>query len=184
MSQNLVTKGTVFAGDVLLGGRKLDKWFIFRLGTGGNVIAGSSYSPITLGPLAQLPSQVLVFDAFLNVLVASTGTTKTLLVGTSGTPGGFLNGISVGTTGIVRPFITTATSGGNTGGFMLVSSVYGTLLMSFSSGSTAAGDAGFCLPKTYPSDSNASRGLGFVPGSTDWTLFQADLYLSLVDITQ
>lgn len=161
---NRLTKGPALVGDILLDVAKLDKAVRIRLGTGGNLIAGSSYVQSSY----VLPAQAVVYDAFLNVLVASTGATKTLLVGTSGTPAGFLSAISAATTGIQLPAIAAGTSGAGT---------YGSFFTVFTTGPAP-------VQKTYASDSNASRTVGFTPGSTDWALFQADLYLFLTDLTQ
>lgn len=160
---NVLTKGAAAVGDILLFGSKLDKAVRVRLGTGGAAIASSSMS---LTPYV-LPAQAIVYDAFLNVLTPSTGGTKTLLVGTSGTPAGFLNGVNVGTSGIALPVIAAGTSAGGT---------YGSLLTVFTTGNSQA-------QKTYASDSNASRTVTFTPNSTDWVAFAADLYLFLTDLT-
>jgi len=183
VSVNKATKGTLEVGDVLLDNAKLDKAIKIRLGVGG-VTPGTSTTVIS-GPFGTLPSQAVVYDCFVNVLAASTGATKTMTVGTTGTPAGFLNGIDCSSTGIARPVITAATSGPGTGGLFMKSTTYGSLLMQFTSGSTAAGDNGVAIQKTYPSDSNASLGLCFTPGSTEWSgAFKADLYLFLTDLTK
>lgn len=174
-----LTKGTALVGDLLLDGAKLEKVVKIRLGTGGTATGTSQ----TVTPYV-LPTQAEIYYAFVNILTASTGATKTFSVGTSGTASGFLLSVSAASTGLVRPNITTATSGGNTGGFMLVSNTFGSLLMSFSSGSTAVGDAGFNLTKTYLSDSNASRTITFTPNSSEWSAFSADLYIVLTDVTR
>lgn len=160
---NTLSKGQVTLGDVLLAGSKLDKAVRIRLGTGGVAVSGSSYIQSSF----VLPAQAIVYDAFLNVLVGSTGATKTLLVGTSGTPAGFLTGIGAGTTGIVLPVVAAGTSGAGT---------YGTFMTTQTTGNAP-------VQKSYASDSNASRTIGWTPGSTDWALFSADLYLSFIDLT-
>lgn len=181
---NRGTKDALLCGDLLMDVAKLDKAYKVRLGTGG-VAVGSTQTVVT-GPFATLPAQALVYDVFVNVLTASTGTTKTLSVGTSGTGTGFLNSVDVSTTGIVRGLISAATSGPGTGGLFLKSTTYGSLLMTFTSGSTAAGDNGVAIQKTYPSDSNASRGLTFTPNSSDWVggTFSADLLIFYTDLTR
>lgn len=166
MSQNLNTKGTVTAGDVLLKIGKLDKnVLVARIGVGGVAIATTS---MHVTPYV-LPAQAVVYDAFLNVLVPSTGGTKTLSVGTSATPLGFINGLSVASSGLALPFVAAGTS---------ASGNYGSLLTAFTTGNNQA-------LKTYASDANASKTITFTPGSTDWVggLFSADLYLSIVDLT-
>lgn len=160
---NVLTKGAALVGDILLANAKVDKAVRIRLGTGGVALSGSSQVMTTF----ILPAQAIVYDAFLNVLVASTGTTKTLLVGTSGTQAGFLSAISVSTTGIVLPVVAAGTSGVGT---------YGTLFVTQTTGNSP-------VQKSYASDSNASRTIGFTPASTDWTLFSADLFLSFIDLT-
>lgn len=161
---NLASKGSVLVGDILLAGSKLDKSVRIRLGTGGAAIASSSLNMTAF----VLPAQAIVYDAFLNVLTPSTGTTKTLLAGTSATQAGFLSGISVGTSGIVLPVVAAGTSGAGT---------YGSFLVTFTTGNAP-------VQKSYASDANASRTIGFTPGSTDWVAFAADLYLSFIDLTQ
>lgn len=166
MSQNNLTKGTATVGDVLLAVGKLDKNIkVARIGTGG-VAVGTTATITTF----VLPSQAIVYDAFLNVISASTGTTKTISVGTSGTPTGFINGLSVASSGLALPFICAGTSAtGN----------YGSLLTAFTTGNNQA-------LKTYASDSNASRTISITPNSSDWVggTFAADLYLAIVDMTQ
>jgi len=161
---NVATKGALYSGDILLGVGKLDKAIKIRLGTGGNLIATSSMSLTSY----VLPGQAVVYDAFLNVLTPSTGATKTLLVGTSGTPAGFLSAIAVGTSGIVLPVVAAGTSGVGT---------YGTFMVTQTTGNAP-------VQKTYASDSTASRTLTFTPASTDWIAFAADLYLYVTDLTQ
>lgn len=160
---NLASKGTILAGDLLLAGSKLDKAVRIRIGTGGVLISGSSF--VSLG--INLPAQAIVYDAFLNVLTPSTGATKTLLFGTSSTPAGFLNGLSVGSSGVILPVVAAGTSGAGT---------YGTLLTTQTTGNAP-------VQKSYASDSTSSRGLGYTPNSTDWAAFSADLYLCIVDLT-
>lgn len=161
---NRLTKGEALVGDVLLDIAKLEKAMKFRIGTGGVAISGSSFVPMNI----NLPAQAVVYDAFVNVITPSTGATKTLLVGTSGTKAGFLNGLSVATSGIQLPVIAAGTSGAGT---------YGTLLTTFTTGNAP-------VQKSYASDANASLGLGFTPNSTDWIAFSADLYLLYIDLTQ
>lgn len=163
---NRLTKGAALVGDILLDGAKLPKKVRIRIGVGGVAISASSYVNTTY----VLPSQAVVYDAFLNVLVASTGGTKTISVGTSGTPLGFLSGIGAGTTGLSLPVIAAGTSGAGT---------YGSLLFAYTTGNAP-------VQKSYASDASASRTIGVTPGSTDWVggVFSADLYLEVVDLTQ
>lgn len=160
---NLVTKGAVLAGDILLAGAKLTKAVKIRIGTGG-IAVGTSFSSLGL----SLTAQMVVYDVFLNVLTPSTGGTKTLSFGTSASPTGFLTGIGAGTSGLVLPVVAAGTSGAGT---------YGTLLTTQTTGNSP-------VQKTYGSDANASKLLGFTPNSSDWVAFSADLYLCVLDLTQ
>lgn len=160
---NLLTKGPALVGDILLANAKIDKAVRIRLGTGGFAIASSSQTLTSF----VLPTQAIVYDIFLNVFTPSTGATKTLLVGTSGTQAGFLSAISVGSSGIVLPVVAAGTSGAGT---------YGTFMTTQTTGPSP-------VQRSYASDSNASRTLGFTPASTDWIAFAADLYLSYIDLT-
>jgi hypothetical protein len=162
MSQHVVSKGTIDAGDVLLKGAKLDKAVVVRLGSGGT-------APGTSATITSfvLPAQAVVYDAFLNVITPSTGATKTVSVGTSGTPTGFLTGIDVSTTGLKLPVVAGGTSGAGT---------YGSLFLTFTTGNAP-------VTKSYASDVSASRTISFTPNSSEWVAFAADLYLSYIDLT-
>lgn len=160
---NLASKGTVLVGDILLAGAKLDKAIRIRIGSGG-VAVGTSFSSLGV----SLPAQAVVYDVFLNVLTPSTGATKTLLFGTSASPSGFLNGLAAGSSGIVLPVVAAGTSGAGT---------YGSLLTTQTTGNAP-------VQKSYASDANASKLLGFTPNSSEWIAFSADLYLCVLDLTQ
>ena len=179
---NRLSEGPVIVGDILSDSAKLYKFQKIRIGSGG-VAVGTSATVVT-GPIATLSAQELVADVFLNVLTPSAS--QTITVGTTNTTNGFAVALSVGTSGIVMPGYTSATSGAN--GPLLVTNTYGSLLSTFSSGSTgsgAIGDAGLFVRKFYRSDSNASRVLSFTPSSSalGGTTFAADLYIVTVDLT-
>ena len=186
---NKLSGQKVELGDVLLSTAKLAKWWQIRLGAGGTT-SGSSETQVTVGDYQALTAQCVVVDAFLNVLVASTGTTKTLSFGllstsSGGVNNGFLASLSVSSTGLSRPLATAATSGPGTGGLIYATNTYGSFLSQFSSGSTSAGDPGVFIKKNFASDSVTAKSFSWTPDSTNFgSTFSADVYLKVVDVTQ
>lgn len=193
---NRVTGQAALAGYYSLdnGGGAMPHYFRYRIGTGGTPISGSSEFVLTAAAgnapgCPKVPTQGVIVDAFINVLTASTGATKTLSVGllstsSGGAVAGILNGISVASTGLVRPAITAATSGPGTGGLFFVTNTFGSFLSTFTSGSTAAGDPGLFARRNFATDSVTAKSLSATPGSTDWVALKVDLYIGVVDITR
>lgn len=121
----------------------------------------------------DLPAAAVVLDAFVQVTTADTG--QTLDVGTDGSgsndPDGWLDGISVNATGIIRG-VPTITTGSNEVYF--ASTTRGVLLASLTAGTDAAGDVGTYYEKydvtsggesvTYTGDdtTNTMRGSIFI----------------------
>lgn len=169
---NRLSTGPVLVGDAFIDRGKLEKCIKLRVGPGGTLISGSSEFALT-GPEAVLPAQGIVIDVYVNVLVASTGGTKTFSLGllstsSGGNRTGFLNSINAAATGLQLPVIAVGTSGAGT---------YGTFLSTFSTGNAPA-------QKSFAIDSVLAKTLSFTPNSTDWALFTADIYLCYVDITK
>jgi len=169
---NRLSEGPVIVGDILFDRGKIDKCIRVRIGSGGTAISSSSETTIT-GPEAVLPAQAIVLDVYVNVLVASTGSTKTFGFGllnssAGGNRIGFLTGISAAATGLQLPVIAVGTSGAGT---------YGVFLSVFSTGNAPA-------QKSFATDSVTAKTLTFTPNSTDWVLFSADVYICYVDLTK
>lgn len=194
MSYNVLTKGTALVGDILLtqsegstATKKIIKEHIIRLGAGGTQPTSSETATVF-----TLPGQAVLYDAYINVLAASTGATKTLNVGllassAGGNNAGFLLGISAASSGLAYPSVSTATSGAGTGARFYTTNTWGAFLSVFSSGSTGNAtnaDIGYYQQKVFLSDSVTAKTVTFTPATTDWIgLFKADLVLSYVDLT-
>ena len=84
-----------------------------------------------------LPTKCLVLDCFIDVLTIDAG--ETVDVGTSDDPDGFLDGVSLGTAGIVRG-LPTQTTGSNE--IYFASKTRGVLLAKMVAGSDVATDTG------------------------------------------
>lgn len=116
-----------------------------------------------------LPAHAIVTDVFLNVLTAeATGATKTVKVGllstqVGGNAQGFLNGVSVATTGIKRGVATVTAGGTET---FYASTTRGALFVSnFKAGSNVAGDTGINYEHPFLSDSVTAKDVSFTRGS-------------------
>ena len=154
------------------------------LGYGHKVAKGSLSAPQAETDLFTLPTYAIVVDAFVLVTTAeATGATKTLDVGTStvsNDPDGFLDGVSVAATGIVKA-TATYTTGSNEVYF--ASSTYGDLLAPTQvAGTDLATDVG-----TYYEEKNDITSLGAVvsatPGSlADFAELVADVYVVYVEL--
>lgn len=168
---NKLSGQTVEVGDILLDIAKIDKAIRLRLGPGG-VAVGTSEVALT-GPYGILPAQALVLDVYVNVLVASTGTTKTLNLGllaasSGGNRSGFLSAIDVSTTGLKAAIVAAGTSGAGT---------YGVFLTTQTTGNAP-------VQKSFASDSVTAKTLSYTPNSSDWLLFTADVFICYVDFTR
>jgi hypothetical protein len=120
-----------------------------------------------------------ITDAYLYVRSAAVAGTQTIDVGlnstTSGDADGFLNDISVASTGLVRPAITSATSG--TWGRFISACTYGAYLADISLGATSSG-SGMVNRKAHAGNSSIVYGVSWTAGSTTWTSsFDADIVL-------
>lgn len=113
----------------------------------------------------DLPSGAIVRDVFLDVGTAeSTGTTKTIDVGllsseSGGDADGFLDGISVASTGIVYP---TLDSGGQTLGALLSADEDG---------------AGALVPESFNADSVTAASVSFTAASANFAELVADIVI-------
>lgn len=172
---NRLSGDVIIAGDALLSVAKLDKAIRIRVGVGGVPITSSSENSLASSPFGLLPAQAVVYDAFLNVLVASTGGTKTMGVGLATTSAGgnrigFLTAAPVGSTGIVLGIVAAGTSGSGT---------YGAFLTAFTTGNAP-------VQKYFATDSVVTKTLSVTPNSTDWIggVFSADLYICYTDLTR
>lgn len=115
----------------------------------------------------SLPTKAIVEKVWLDVTTAeATGATKTINIGTDGTgsndPDGFLAGVSVAATGVVKG---TLDSGGQTLGDLLVVDEDG---------------AGALVPE----DDVTSGGetITYTAGSADWAEFEGTIYVQYVEI--
>lgn len=133
----------------------------------------------------DLPSRCLVHDLWLDVTTAeATGTTKTLDIGllsseNNGDADGFVSGLSMAATGLIRPGVTETAGGTET----FISAVtYGALLADFELGSNTAGDHGYIHRHPHIVDADA-QSVSITAGSADWAEFVADLYLLISRIT-
>ena len=111
-----------------------------------------------------LPAKAVVLGAWIDVRVAEvTGTTKTLDVGPSSDPDGYLDGIDVSSTGLKKG---TLDSGGQT---------LGVLLHVDESG------AGVLVPEGDLTGSGEV--LQFDAGSGDWVEFRGDIYVLVLNLS-
>ena len=129
------------------------------------------------------PAAAIVTDAWLVVSVAeATGATKTIDVGTtlvSNDPDGFLDGISVAATGIVKATATYTTGGSEV---YFASSTYGDLLAPTQvAGSDAVEDTGTYYEEKRDTTSSADV-VSWTPGSADFAELVAVLYIEYIEL--
>jgi len=115
----------------------------------------------------DLPAKCAVLGVFVDVTTAeATGTTKTLDVGTlssdSGTADGFLNGISVATTGLKKG--TLASAGQTLGSLLYVDE----------------GGTGELVPEMSIAPGSVS--VTYTAGDSDWAEFRGDIYIIYIEI--
>lgn len=116
----------------------------------------------------DLPDPSIVLDVFLDVTTAeATGTTKTLDVGlldseTGGDPNGFLDGVAVGSVGLVKG---TLASGGQTLGALL---------------SVDESGAGVLVREPHVIEGNA-KSVSYTASAADWAEFVGDLYIVVME---
>lgn len=142
-------------------GDVVNKTKVIRLIASG---VGTTEAPLTF----TLPARSIVTAVYLNVITAeATGTTKTLDIGTatadSGDPDGFLDGISVAATGVIRG---TLLSSGQT---------LGALLRADESG------AGVLVPEPYVNA--AAKRVSVTAASANFAELVADLIIEYKEIT-
>lgn len=129
----------------------------------------------------DLPADAEVQDALIYVHTAEvTGTTKTLDVGllsseSGGDLDGFLDGVSVSTTGLKRSSNTITVGANNT---FLASTTLGALLRDFVAGEDiAAGGDGFTTKKVHLTSSVTAKSVSVTPGSNNFAELVADVIL-------
>jgi len=111
-----------------------------------------------------LPTKAVVFGAWIDVTVAeATGTTKTIDVGPSSDPNGYLDGIDVSSTGIKKG---TLDSGGQTLGALL---------------SVDEDGAGVLVPE--PDLTGGGEVVQYTAGSNDFAEFRGDIYILYANLT-
>lgn len=121
----------------------------------------------------DLPSKAVVLDAYVDVTTAeATGATKTLDVGTlSGESGGdadgFIDGVSVSTTGVKQISLV---SGSVTRGVLLKETV------------TGSGSATHSSPRPYSVSANTARSVSYTAGSNDFNEFRGSIYIVYMEI--
>lgn len=131
----------------------------------------------------DLPAKALVTDILVDVQVAeATGTTKTLDIGLLSSEGGgdadgFVDGVSVATTGLKRPGAT-VTPGSNETFF--ASTTRGALLASFLAGANVDGDGGLYLEKPHLTSAVAAKSVSFTAGSNNFAEFRGSIWVFYV----
>lgn len=152
------------------GGAKMLWWRSTLIGGGTNTAVDTGY---------DLPARVIVHDALVEVITAEvTGTTKTLDVGllaseSGGDTDGFIDGVSLAATGIIRPG---AAVSGTSPNIILASNTRGVLLSDFDAG-TNADDRGLYREKVHIGNGTA-KSVVYARGST-LTEFQGYIWLLL-----
>lgn len=136
------------------------RWKKIAVGTGTSAEADSGF---------DLPSTAIVHEVFVQVVTAeSTGSTKTLAVGllsseSGGDADGFLDGVSVASTGIVGGAFT---YNDGTNQNSISAATYGVLLYSGLLGADVAGQAGTVNPKPHIAGSVTAKSVSYSRGST------------------
>lgn len=121
----------------------------------------------------DLPAKSVVLDVFVDVTTAeATGGTKTLDVGllsseSGGDADGFLDGVSVATTGLKRPSLV---AGAVTRGLLMRETV------------TGSGSATHSSPNPHASTAVTAKSVSYTAGSNDFVEFRGDLYIVYVEI--
>ena len=134
------------------------------IGTPGNVkiiAAEFGHNTTETDTTIDLPDNAVVMDVFIDVETADTGITLDvglLSTESGGDADGFLDGISVASTGLVHPAIT-VTSGSSEDYFS--ATTYGAFLADFTAGSDNAGDVGTFARKYHPTDSVDAKSISY-----------------------
>jgi len=130
----------------------------------------------------SLPSKAVVLDVFLDITTAeSTGGTKTMNVGTDSADGGdadgYLAGVSVAATGLVRGKATLTTGSNET---YFSATTKGALLATLVAGSDTATDVGTYYE--FPDTTMGGKEITWTPGSADWNEFTGNLYIVYIEL--
>lgn len=133
----------------------------------------------------DLPADAVVLDVFVNVKTAeATGTTKTLDVGllsseSGGDADGFLDGVTVATTGIKRGVATVTVGGTET---YFASTTRGALFGTFLAGANVAGDVGTLYERPHIAGSVTAKSVSYTAGSNDFAELVADIHVLYLEV--
>lgn len=133
----------------------------------------------------DLPLKGLVLDVFVDVTTAeTTGATKTLDVGllaseSGGDTDGFLDGISVASTGTVRGLPVFIAGGNET--YLSDTTVGALRRVVYLAGADVAGDVGTYAEKPHVLNGTA-KSVVYQSGSADFNEFRGDIYIVYVEI--
>lgn len=137
----------------------------------------------------NIPTKSVVLDALVDVTTAeSTGGTKTLDVGllsgeSGGDANGFLDGISVAATGIIKGVFAQTTGSNNNFVGAAATHTLGELLTNLliAGEDIAAGGDGVAVKGSHVSNGTAVS-VTYTAGSNDWVEFRGDIYLIYMEI--
>lgn len=135
----------------------------------------------------DLPAKALVLDVLVDVTTAeATGGTKTLDVGllsseSGGDADGFIDGLSVASTGLLRPGA--AVTAGGTESY-ISSWTRGVLLTVGAplAGTNNAGDVGTYYEKPHSAGSVTAKSVTYTAGSNDFAEFRGDIYIIYLEV--
>jgi len=174
MTHSNLTKGSVGAGAFVTGGVK-EYWHCLPIrSTPTGAEQDTGY---------DLPANAELLETRVLVATAeTTGTTKTLDVGlksseSGGDADGFIDGVSVATTGLKRPAATV--TDGATEEYFSATTIGALLSPVFSAGSNTAGDVGTNYERSHLTDSVTAKRVTYTAGSNDWAGFRGALYLHI-----
>ena len=148
----------------------------------GNIVPGTAAEHSTL---YNLPANAILTDVFLNVTTAETvGATKTVEVGLLSSEGGgnalgFLNGVSVAATGLVRGKAT-VTTGVST--HYYASTTRGVFFANFFAGADVLGQEGLNYETPFLTSSVTAKTISYTPASVFSTCV-ADIYVTYIALT-
>lgn len=135
----------------------------------------------------DLPASSFVIDAFVKVITAeATGTTKTIDVGlkaseSGGDADGFLDGVSVAATGLVKGGVN-VTAGATETYYSDANPTRGALLRSgYIVGTNAGSDFGLYQERWHDTDSTTARSVTWTAGSAQ-TEFVGELYILYMEV--
>lgn len=136
----------------------------------------------------DLPADAVVLDVFLKVTTAeATGTTKTINVGllaseSGGDADGFIDGLSVATTGYKRGVFVKTSGSNNLSGYIGAAATHtrGALLTEILGAGldAAAGDGdGFAVKGQHLAGAVTAKSVSVTAGDTDWVEFEGSLFI-------